>query len=99
MAPRLRLRHRTPHAPPWGLPGVSLNDDVEQLIVEHEIFNKLVDELGAGGIMAPAMFYAPAAGAKAVPENIQPLGRIFSCMTVVTVPISPRYFKKSWRMP
>ena len=39
--------------------------------------NKFVDELGTGGIMAPVMFYAPAAGAKAVPENVEPLGRTF----------------------
>jgi hypothetical protein len=41
------------------------------------VSNKAVDELGTGGIMAPAMFYAPTAGKKAVPENVEPLGRTF----------------------
>ena len=39
--------------------------------------NKVLDELGTGGLMAPAMFYAPAAGAKAVPENLHPPAKTF----------------------
>jgi hypothetical protein len=46
-------------------------------VVAVLVSNKVVDELGTGGIMAPAMFYAPAAGARAKPENVQPLGRTF----------------------
>jgi beta-galactosidase/beta-glucuronidase len=46
-------------------------------IVTVLVCNKVVDELGTGGIMAPVMFYSPVAGKTAVPENIRPMGRTF----------------------
>jgi hypothetical protein len=39
--------------------------------------NERVDELGTGGIVAPVLFYAPAAGAAATVENLAPPGRTF----------------------
>jgi len=41
------------------------------------IVNKIVNELGTGGIVAPAFFYAPAKGDEAELDNMRPLGRTF----------------------
>jgi len=41
------------------------------------VSNSRLDELGTGGITAPAMFYAPAAGDDAVVENVRDMGRTF----------------------
>lgn len=41
------------------------------------VANQRVDEIGTGGIMAPAFFYAPAAGDAAKLENVKPLGETF----------------------
>ena len=41
------------------------------------VANQRTDELGTGGIMAPAFFYAPAKGMEAQLENIQPLRETF----------------------
>jgi hypothetical protein len=37
----------------------------------------VVNELGTGGIVAPVILYAPAAGADARLENLRPLGETF----------------------
>ncbi|MBM4029039.1 MAG: DUF4838 domain-containing protein, partial [Planctomycetes bacterium] len=39
--------------------------------------NAQLHELGTGGLMGPVMFYAPAAGADAQPENLKPPGKTF----------------------
>lgn len=39
--------------------------------------NEVVNELGTGGIVAPVMVYAPAAGKDAKPDNARPLGETF----------------------
>lgn len=41
------------------------------------VANNRTDEIGTGGIMAPVMFYSPAGGEKAVPQNSQPLRHTF----------------------
>lgn len=41
------------------------------------VANNRTDEIGTGGLMAPAMFFAPAAGDKAEPENVRPLRETF----------------------
>jgi beta-galactosidase/beta-glucuronidase len=41
------------------------------------VANEVVNELGTGGIVAPVMLYAPAAGKDARPENVRPLGETF----------------------
>ena len=41
------------------------------------VANQRVDELGTGGITAPAFIYAPAKGKGAVPENVKPLRDTF----------------------
>jgi hypothetical protein len=41
------------------------------------VSNETLNELGTGGIMGPVMFYIPAAGKDAKPENSKPLGRVF----------------------
>lgn len=41
------------------------------------VANQQVDELGSGGIIAPAFFYAPVAGDTAELENLRPLGETF----------------------
>jgi hypothetical protein len=46
-------------------------------VVVVRVINVVVDELGTGGLMAPAMFYAPAAGKDAKIENAAELGRTF----------------------
>ena len=49
----------------------------EENVVTVCTANNRTDELGTGGIMAPAMFYSPAAGEKAVPQNVLPLRETF----------------------
>jgi hypothetical protein len=39
--------------------------------------NAQLNELGTGGLMGPVMFYAPAAGAEAQPENLKPPSKTF----------------------
>jgi hypothetical protein len=46
-------------------------------VVTVRIINERVDELGTGGIVAPVMFYAPAAGAGAKLENALSLPQTF----------------------
>lgn len=41
------------------------------------VANEVVNELGTGGIVAPVILYAPAAGKDAKPENIRPLAETF----------------------
>lgn len=41
------------------------------------VVNDVVNELGTGGIVAPVMFYAPAAGKDAKLDNTRPLGDTF----------------------
>jgi hypothetical protein len=41
------------------------------------VINEVLNELGTGGIVAPVMLYAPAAGKDAKLENIRPLGETF----------------------
>jgi hypothetical protein len=41
------------------------------------VANEVVNELGTGGIVAPVMLYAPAAGREAKLENLRPLGETF----------------------
>ncbi len=41
------------------------------------VANLHVDELGSGGLTAPAFFYAPVKGAEAALENVRPLGETF----------------------
>jgi hypothetical protein len=41
------------------------------------VVNDVVNELGTGGIVAPVMLYAPAAGKDAKLENVRPLGDTF----------------------
>lgn len=57
--------------------------DVTELVregINHVVIcvaNLKTDELGTGGIVAPAFFYLPAAGDKAQLENIRPLRQTF----------------------
>jgi hypothetical protein len=46
-------------------------------VVTVRVINQRVDELGTGGITAPVMFYAPAAGKDAKLQNAQELPRTF----------------------
>lgn len=46
-------------------------------VVVFAVNNEVVNELGTGGIVAPVMLYAPAAGKDAKLENIRPLGETF----------------------
>jgi len=46
-------------------------------VVTVRIVNQVVDELGTGGITAPAFFYAPKAGKDAKLENVADLKRTF----------------------
>jgi hypothetical protein len=41
------------------------------------VSNQVVNELGTGGIVAPVMLYAPAAGSEAKLENIRDLKPTF----------------------
>jgi hypothetical protein len=41
------------------------------------VANDAVNELGTGGIVAPVLLYAPAAGKDAKLENARPLGETF----------------------
>jgi hypothetical protein len=45
--------------------------------VVFAVRNDAVDEIGTGGIVAPVMLHAPAAGKDAKLENIRPLGETF----------------------
>jgi beta-galactosidase len=57
-------------ATPAVLPGV-------RNVVTVRLINHKVDELGTGGITAPVMFYAPAAGENAKLENVRNLQPTF----------------------
>lgn len=46
-------------------------------LIVFAVNNEVVNELGTGGIVAPVMVYAPAAGKDAKPENARPLGETF----------------------
>jgi hypothetical protein len=46
-------------------------------VVAVSVVNRLLDELGTGGIVSPVMFYAPAAGKDAKVENAVELGSTF----------------------
>lgn len=46
-------------------------------VIVVAVLNEVVNELGTGGIVAPVMLYAPAAGRNAKLENIRPLGETF----------------------
>jgi hypothetical protein len=46
-------------------------------LVVVRVLNDRLDELGTGGITAPAMFYAPAEGDGAQPRNVQGLSETF----------------------
>lgn len=46
-------------------------------VIVFAVNNEVVNELGTGGIVAPVMLYAPAAGKDAKLENIRPLGETF----------------------
>ena len=46
-------------------------------VVTVRLINEHVNELGTGGIMAPVMFYAPAAGKDAQLENVRDLKPTF----------------------
>jgi hypothetical protein len=46
-------------------------------LVVVRVLNDRLDELGTGGITAPAMFYAPAQGDQAQPRNVQGLSETF----------------------
>jgi hypothetical protein len=41
------------------------------------VMNDVVNELGTGGLVAPVLLYAPAAGKEAKLENLRPLGETF----------------------
>jgi len=49
----------------------------EKNVVAVCVANNRTDEIGTGGLMVPAMFFAPAAGEKAKPENVLPLRETF----------------------
>lgn len=46
-------------------------------VITFAVVNDVVNELGTGGIVAPVMLYAPAAGKDAQLENLRPLGETF----------------------
>jgi hypothetical protein len=46
-------------------------------VIVMAVNNDVVNELGTGGIVAPVMLYAPAAGKDAKLENVRPLGETF----------------------
>jgi hypothetical protein len=46
-------------------------------VIVIAVRNEVVNELGTGGIVAPVMLYAPAAGKDAKLENLRPLGETF----------------------
>lgn len=45
--------------------------------VVFAVLNEVVNELGTGGLVAPVILYAPAAGKDAKLENVRPLGETF----------------------
>lgn len=54
---------------PFELDATSAVRPGQQNMVVVQIFNEKLNELGTGGIVAPVMFYAPAAGKDAVPQG------------------------------
>ena len=46
-------------------------------VVVFAVMNEIVNELGTGGIVAPVILYAPAAGRDAKLENTRPLAETF----------------------
>lgn len=46
-------------------------------VITFCVLNEVVNELGTGGIVAPVILYAPAAGKDAKLENLRPLGETF----------------------
>jgi hypothetical protein len=46
-------------------------------VITFCVVNDVVNELGTGGIVAPVILYAPAAGTDAKLENVRPLGETF----------------------
>jgi hypothetical protein len=46
-------------------------------VIVVAVLNQAVNELGTGGIVAPVLLYAPAAGKDAKLENVRPLGETF----------------------